>query len=168
MSGYPELEVNEGWIDRLGVEGHSGDESDHHGDQIRYVILTLPWRADELTRYVRALDVVHIAKRFFETGRAGPGNWPRKCIPNQKRIDSASAPVRGLPRNFYNAAWLLTQSPETIATLNIQDVVVDLTIPASVQRWICSNISMAKLIIIPRIVDSCAHVTGPETPPLRI
>lgn len=130
----PALEVNRDWIDRLGVDGHSGDESDHLPTQSRYAIMNVPWRSGDCKKYLRALDLVHLDKRFDYNGRPTKGAWPRTRVISRRSGDGPSKPVRGLPRNFYDASWLAAQSPETVRSLRILDTTVDLSIPPSVQR----------------------------------
>lgn len=75
MSLHPQLEANKTWVDRLGIDGHSGDESDHKATKIQYIIKGKPWRSAELTEYLRALDALHMSTRFSrqEGQRKEPG-----------------------------------------------------------------------------------------------
>lgn len=136
MDLYSALEKNKQWIDLLATDGHSGDESDHRNGRTRYIILKLVWRSQDLTAYLRVLDLVHLSTRFTRTGRATKGAWPRYRIVSKKRVDNDTAPVPGLPRNFYDAEWLASQSVEEVEALHINDTIVDLSIPAPIQRYV--------------------------------
>lgn len=136
--GMPVLASNAEWIALLGILGHSEDESDrdHKSPEgrPRYLILQLEWRSEELTRYLRALDVVHLSTRWTRSGRAKRGQFPRIRVVVKNKVDRDAQPIQGLPRNFYNPSWLAAQSEETKTVLQIQEKEVDLSIPESIQR----------------------------------
>lgn len=134
------LSTTRQWIIRLGVSGHSGDESDHRDmNTLRYTILQLEWRSMELTQYLRALDVVHLSTRWTRDGRPKQGRFPRIRRVVNGRVDTSAEAVPGLPRNFYDATWLSLQSPETVLALQISDAVVDLSIPPRIQTYVVRN-----------------------------
>ena len=129
MDLYDDLRRNKHWIYALGTDGHSGDESDHKSSStVRYVIQALPWRSDEVTQYVRALDAVHMSTKFTISGRPIPGAWPRTRVLSKKSVDTCANAVPGLPRNFYNPAWLADQEEWRVRMLQIKEVTVDLTL----------------------------------------
>lgn len=70
------------WINRLGTEGTSEDESDGEapgtvlGDERKYWIVSLEWRSAELTDLLRALDRLHLFLRLTEGNKATQGNYP--------------------------------------------------------------------------------------------
>lgn len=135
MDGYPSVQVNQAHIDKLGTSGHSEDETDaetKHLIRPRYKIKRCAWRSDQLTRYLRALDRLHIYNRFSAIAPRSPGNWPRERIPGSK-IGTSGA-VAGLPRNFYDAKWLSGLSKEEVRRLKIQEIAVDLSIPDDVHE----------------------------------
>lgn len=123
-------------IDTLGTGGISGDETDtgknarRHSDQPRYKIVNLEWRSKKLTRVLRTLDLLHLAKRrFSNNGRATSGAWPRIRI--ESHLKDESPAVRGLPRNCYSKEWLSLQDERTKIALDAQKK-VSLKIPKSV------------------------------------
>lgn len=121
---------NHQWIDRLGVSGHSADESDYDDEgNVHYVVNQLPWRAGDLTQYVRALDVLHLSTRYKSSGRRMPGPLPHFRSTTPKRIDAGATPVPGLPCNFYDKDWLATLDESELHALRIQDFEIDLHIP---------------------------------------
>lgn len=120
----------------LSSGGMSEDESDHtpdsedEGDQVegeipqsgpqrrRYKITTLEWRSPDVTQWLRTMDLVYIGTRFYDDGTPMPGNQARERYPSNKT--QIGRPIQGLPRNFYNAEWLQTLSPDDLADLDVQ------------------------------------------------
>ena len=96
--------------------------------------MKLPWRSDDATRYVRALDVVHLSTRWTRAGRPKKGTFPRIRVAVKNKVDRGAEAVPGLPRNFYDADWLARQTPAEVHALKILDVNVDLSLPAEVKR----------------------------------
>jgi hypothetical protein len=135
------LKCNKKWIDSLGTEGHSADESDykHNGHHKRCWIKVLTWRSKELTAYLRALDSLHLCSRYKVSGRPMQGVMPHDRYVKNRLLDLESDPVSGLPLNFYDAKWLEKQEPAFVERLKIQyDVTVDLSVPASVAEYVLS------------------------------
>jgi hypothetical protein len=133
------MKCNKKWIDSLGTEGHSGDESNHRhrGNNKRCWIRVLPWRSKELTSYLRALDSLHLSSRYKASGRPMKGTMPHERYVRSRLLDEDSAPVCGLPLNFYDANWIEKQDSAYVQRLKIQyDVAVDLSIPASVAEYV--------------------------------
>lgn len=127
------------WVDRIGTDGNSEDESDGEvelGRGVVYWIVPLEWRSKELVKLLRALDVLHLSTRFDEKGKPTPGQWPRYRREKPPRVPNYEVDgVPGLPRNFYNPLWLVTRSQWELERLGIRDdVEVDLSIPEDVQR----------------------------------
>ena len=93
-------------LTQMGKEGMSDDE-DAHEDGMRVYESGIPhWRSDEITIYLRILDLLHLSTKFDLFGTAAPGNWPRVRVPSQRVVEKR--PVGRLPKNFYNQAWLQT------------------------------------------------------------
>lgn len=131
------LMANKQWIDLLGVAGHSGDESDHQDiATCRYAIMQLEWRSQELTRYLRSLDVAHLSTRWSRDGRPKQGQFPRIRRVVRDKVETSAEAVPGLPRNFYDANWLSLQTSETVLSLQIRDVDVDLSIPPRLESYV--------------------------------
>ena len=134
----PELRESKSWIAALGVQGHSEDETDREHTtpegRPRYTIMKLEWRADMVTKYVRAMDVVHLSTRWTRGGRPRKGQFPRIRVAARNKVDTDAQAVPGLPRNFYDSNWLDALSEEERASLQILDVDVDLSIPDAIQR----------------------------------
>ena len=123
-------------IDTLGTGGISGDETDtgknarRDSDRPRYKIVELQWRSKKLTRILRTLDLLHLAKRrYSDNGRATSGAWPRTRVESQLTEDSPA--VRGLPRSCYNKEWLSLQDERTKLALDVKKK-VSLKIPKRV------------------------------------
>ncbi|KAF8870421.1 hypothetical protein BD779DRAFT_1455421, partial [Infundibulicybe gibba] len=93
--------------ERLPFEAMSGDETDHEGFAVRYVITNLPWRSDaaEVTAWFRTFDHLHMSTRFTSNDRATPGKFPHPRLVS-RRLETHDTPVPGLPINFYNAHWI--------------------------------------------------------------
>jgi hypothetical protein len=93
-------------VERLGIHGMSGDESDHAngGGEATYMILLVPWRDPSVTAWLRVLDSLHLRSRYRCEYHATPGMWPHFRIPSL-REDTRPA-VHHLPKNFYQPNWL--------------------------------------------------------------
>ncbi|KAI0686295.1 hypothetical protein BC835DRAFT_1420538 [Cytidiella melzeri] len=132
------------WINRLGTDGNSDDESDgdddstgHQNRGATYWIVPLQWRSDDLVNMLRVLDVLHVSTRFNPEGKPDPGNWPRI---RRERQSSASNPhavqaVPRLPRNFYSQLWLDALTDQEFDRLEIRSEEVDLSIPGNVEQF---------------------------------
>lgn len=100
-------------IDSLGTGGISGDETDtgkkaRSSEQLRYKSVKLEWRSKKLTRILRTLDLLHLAKRrYTDSGRATSGAWPRTHV--ESRLTEDPPAVKGLPKNCYAREWLALQ-----------------------------------------------------------
>ncbi|KAI0363204.1 hypothetical protein BV20DRAFT_958765 [Pilatotrama ljubarskyi] len=104
---------------RLGVEGMSSDEEDTGAPYTRYRIRRRVWRSTAATLFLRILDALHRRRR----SRSGQGS--RRGAPPRLRyastdVSSESAPVRGLPRSAYDAAWLASRS-----ALQLEELCID-------------------------------------------
>ena len=121
----PDLSHFRCYVDKLAEgDGMSGDETDHRGTQPikgqrKYFVVRPEWRSRDVTRWLRIIDEVYVYHRFSEDGRASRGNWVRQRI-DSGRFDGARRPVSGLPKNFYDAAWLETLSNKARAELQMQ------------------------------------------------
>lgn len=111
-------------IDSLGTGGISGDETDtgkkaRSSEQLRYKSVKLEWRSKKLTRILRTLDLLHLAKRrYTDSGRATSGAWPRTRV--ESRLTEDPPVVKGLPKNCYAREWLALQDERTIVDLDIK------------------------------------------------
>ncbi|KAI0691052.1 hypothetical protein BC835DRAFT_1307627 [Cytidiella melzeri] len=113
------------WINRLGTDGNSDDESD--GDDDAPVIRT---GAPHTGLYRSNGD-------RMTSGKPDPGNWPRI---RRERQSSASNPhavqaVPRLPRNFYSQLWLDALTDQEFDRLEIRSEEVDLSIPGNVEQF---------------------------------
>jgi hypothetical protein len=150
----------------------SGDETDHRGSKNRYVITSLPWRAAWIRGWMIVFDRLHLATRFTASGRATPGAFPHIRTmppPNRLRKETNCDPVRSLPRNFYNPAWLARQSDWYLEWLDIQPE-IDLNFPEELLRYDFFGISKPHSLSIyfQRIAESCRYVTSHFTPPIPL
>lgn len=116
----------------LGTDGNSGDESDHRLGELRYVILSLPWRSHALTEYLRTLDLIHLSTRYTRRGKPKKGAFPRLRIVKNGLSDRDSEPVPGLPRNFYDTKWLKGLPQLAREELRVRNINVDLSIPPEI------------------------------------
>jgi len=126
-------------LKRLSRGGMSEDESDHASEnesdraqgedgnnhtpqsgpkRRRYKVVKMQWRSMEVTKWLRTMDLVYVGTKFYEDNTAVPGNQFRQRYPSD--ATQIGQPIVGLPRNFYDAAWLQTLSPEQLAVLDIQ------------------------------------------------
>lgn len=104
--------------------GMSGDETDRCGTaptkgQRKFFVVHPKWRSVEATKWLRTIDKVYVHHRFSEDGRASRGNWVRQRV-DSGRVDSGCRAVCGLPKNFYDVAWLQTLSSKARADLRMQ------------------------------------------------
>lgn len=114
-------------LDAMPYEAMSGDESAHEGGRVRYAITSLRWRnpSEEVVRWFRMLDALHLSTRFNINDRPRPGKFPHLRV-NSRRVERSDAPVPGLPRNFYDPTWLASLDPFEEQNLDIQNP-IDLT-----------------------------------------
>ncbi|PSR80946.1 hypothetical protein PHLCEN_2v6581 [Hermanssonia centrifuga] len=122
-------------IDRLGIDGMSGDFSEYRPGGLEYVVKKLPWRSVELTHVLRALDLWHLSRRFSKKGKPTKGALPHVRTVKDKQIDHDAMPVSGLPRNFYCSSWLALQDNAYITELDIRPP-IPLEIPNAIQKQI--------------------------------
>lgn len=113
------------YVNRLADEdGMSGDETDHRGKQAivgqrKFFVVRPAWRSQEVTDWLRVIDALYACHRFSTDGRATRGNWVRHRI-DSDRVDRSKRPIRGLPKNFYDRAWLEGLPQEERDSLAIQ------------------------------------------------
>lgn len=89
----------------LGPDGMSGDESEHHGGQKRYVVYQDQWRNPVIIEWICKFDLIFFQTKFNVIGCAARGNWPQKREPTSQtsqHVTQQGQPVVGLPANFYN------------------------------------------------------------------
>lgn len=135
----PELAQFQDYIDQLADGGGmSGDETDHRGTmptkgQRKFLVVHPGWRSTEVTKWLQTIDKVYVHHRFSEDGRASRGNWVRQRV-DSGRFDGGCRPVSGLPKNFYDIAWLRTLSEKARVGLRIQPE-VSLEHSSAVKRW---------------------------------
>ena len=107
------------FLQALGHDGMSGDESDHgfgeKGGHRNYAIIDEDWRAPAIRPWLRTIDLLKIAMKFRADGTPAPGNWPRTRKPLGRSIHGRAA--AGLPRDFYSSNWLAAQTPEQLNDL---------------------------------------------------
>ena len=113
----------------------SGDESDdgQAGEGPYYSVTTLPWRSHSFTDWCAPFDTVSLLNHYKSDGRRKRGNLPRPRQRGGRQVDQRSEPVKGLPLNFYNDAWLDALHEDAREALGIQPP-IDLTHTADVLR----------------------------------
>ncbi|KAJ3726414.1 hypothetical protein DFJ43DRAFT_966775, partial [Lentinula guzmanii] len=102
-------------FDQLGAGGMSSDEEDPGMSKpsMAYNIREPKWRSEEVKRWLRLLDFVHLESRCSMEGyqfRFSRGAPPRLRVDNNNKSSNAKY-VRGLPSNFYDAGWLEAMEP---------------------------------------------------------
>ena len=152
LEAFEELRDIRPHLNKLEVDGMSGDESDHAGGHRRYVIRKLNWRSDEVTNILRVLDALALVSHWTSDGRPRPGKFPHVRI-HSDRVETRE-PVYNLPRNFYRSDWLNTLDKYECRDLNMGKP-VDLTLPSRVLRYVTS-LSMRRSSELP-FIFSLAH-----------
>jgi hypothetical protein len=98
-------EYLQGIVENLGKDGMSSDESEHEdGDVQVFRRKSMPWRAD-FTHEMQIIDQQRLTGAAVFTPR---GSKPAKRLRNAKSKSSRTA-IKGLPRAFYDASWLIDQ-----------------------------------------------------------
>jgi len=100
-------------LEMVGYEGMSSDETETEATRTTAKVVRRrekPWRDPSLSRMWEAIEDYDRRKKKEEnrntkSGNQGFGRLP--CI--ETRPASTSAPVRGLPKNFYRTTWWLSQ-----------------------------------------------------------
>lgn len=106
----------------MGPDGMSGDESDARDGVKRYVIFLDKWRNPAIAPWIRVFDRIFMTTKFNEVNRPKRGNWPRIRVPTtQRNVQREGKPIPGLPRNFYDEAWLSTLDQDDLESLNVQE-----------------------------------------------
>ncbi|KAJ8474718.1 hypothetical protein ONZ45_g15851 [Pleurotus djamor] len=99
----------------------SGDESDN-GFGL-HTITTPVWRSTDpsVVQFFNVLDGLYMSSRFQATGKPKPRAFPvqRLRMRNPKVVDSP--PVPGLPRNFYDEAYLKKIGRLEVAKLKLKE-----------------------------------------------
>lgn len=122
------------------AEAMSGDESDHAGGRVRYVVRAPNWRNPAISSWMTTFDNLHLSTRFNGDGRATPGKFPRLRIRSTKRGVAKCAEVPGLPKNFYDEKWLNSLHEEDRNDLEMQPA-LDLSFTPYIQRFVVSRLS---------------------------
>ena len=104
LDGY---EQHDAVLKGLGPNGMSSDEEEIVDGSVQYRILKKPWRAAELTPWLRVFDIIYLQQRLDSRSQ---GSLPQARIASDRVSDSRKV-VKGLPSNAYNPTWLDRQSP---------------------------------------------------------
>lgn len=115
-------------IDRLDVDGVSGDETDTPIGAIPKVVrrVGLPWLNPDITQLLHAVETY--APATHEENMTIPiGNSSLPRILEQKRAAQNSIAIQRLPRNWYNDHWYKANSSSARALLETRK---SLIIPA--------------------------------------
>ncbi|KAJ8463289.1 hypothetical protein ONZ45_g17635 [Pleurotus djamor] len=111
----------------------SGDESDYANKPVRkFKITRLHWRSEEVTAWFRLFDHLHMSSRFTQDDRPSPGQYPRYRIPSNRLEQYNNDVPRGLPTNFYAAAFLASLTEIERAKLQEQPA-IPLTVSNAIQ-----------------------------------
>ncbi|KAG8907291.1 hypothetical protein FRB99_004740 [Tulasnella sp. 403] len=124
----PELMHHVSMCLRLTTEGMSSDEDE--GDvsgRCTYSIIKKKWRSPDVKRFFNIID----AYRRSTKSAGYKGRDYRHWAPSDKVSTSAAVP--GLPKNFYDEAWLATQPHYVVRRLQIDPVEYSLTIPSDIE-----------------------------------
>lgn len=114
---HPDLRRHIQFLEDLGVDGMSSDESNIENQSRVYVVLKKTWRASGVTLWLRDLDSVHLSLRVTNTGRVMRGNWPHERR-DSSRV-SVRDPVHSLPTNFYATEWLSQLPPSHLERFDV-------------------------------------------------
>lgn len=114
------------FLETLGWDGVSGDESETQARETRYVIYPYEWRNPEVIPWIRVFDVVYEVSMRNSFNERGRGNAARRRVPTTLKETRKGKVIIGLPSNFYNLVWLKTLSDDEKEDLDMQDP-VDLT-----------------------------------------
>lgn len=113
----------------------NGDESDSDSDhkfdhpcKVFYTTISR-WASQELIGFLELLRAWHIGSRYLGNGKYSNGRFPhaRYVSSRPESTFEADAAPRGLPRNWYDPAWL-SRNPERAALLEAGPE-VPLTLP---------------------------------------
>jgi hypothetical protein len=143
-------------LNKLGVDGMSGDESDHASGHRRYVVCKLNWRSNEITSVLRVLDALALVFHWTSNGRPKPGKFPHVQI-DSDRLEIRE-PVRNLPRNFYNSDWLNTLDKYERQALNMGKP-IELAISSRLLRCV-TMLHRQEGILIFGSSQPCSQVQG--------
>ncbi|KAK7450520.1 hypothetical protein VKT23_012851 [Stygiomarasmius scandens] len=139
------MENVEAAFDYLGHDAMSGDETDNarprgqgprkasNKRHVRRAITVLEWRSRELGDLLHQLDACHLASRHEGEGRYGRGAFPDERFRSLRKERYLFFPPKGLPVNFYDAAWLRKLDDEDRQALSVKPR-ADLTLPSRVTR----------------------------------
>ncbi|KIK58687.1 hypothetical protein GYMLUDRAFT_60480 [Collybiopsis luxurians FD-317 M1] len=152
VTTLPGFETFVPYLDQLGIDGMSSDESDMSMARPRLQFLRLfpRWSSEELREYIRKLDLLHLESRLRRDGligdHFGQGAPPRLRVPHSE-ISKSSNYIKGLPRNFYDAGWLEEQEPGWIrGGRGLVNVVIcpqpkfKLVFPVDLEKWVTCSI----------------------------
>ena len=87
-----------------------------------YFVVRPVWRSQEVTNWLRVMDYVYLARRFTADGRVTRGSWIRNRKPSSK-VDHTTAPIKGLPINFYDEEWVGSLPPREKRRLKIRKAI---------------------------------------------
>lgn len=97
---HPSLHRHGEIVARITADGMSSDEEDTSTPGGRqFLIIEKPWRAPQVTQFLRTLDLISRAYK-----REKRGQPMRYRIEGPQRSESDAVP--GLPENFYEDEWL--------------------------------------------------------------
>ena len=121
-------------MESIPADAISGDKTDHHNGELRYLVKPLEWWSKEAKGFFMTLDWLHLSTRFGASSRATRGKFPHPRVRNSGRAPVKGKPVAGLPSNFYNKGWIRTLSPLELQELNRLPK-VDLTFSKDIMRY---------------------------------
>lgn len=88
----------------------SDDESDHENGtnlgRSRYVIVQEEWRSDELTKWLRMIDLLACGEKWDGRNVARRGNSRHLRVVSTPSRSKVGVAVSGLPENCYHPDWL--------------------------------------------------------------
>ncbi|KAH9031995.1 hypothetical protein EDB85DRAFT_1865382 [Lactarius pseudohatsudake] len=165
LEAYEELQEIAPHLNKLRVDGMSGDESDHSGGHRRYVVRKLDWRSDEVTFTLRSLDALALVSHWTSDGRPRPGKFPHVRTISDK-VENRD-PVCNLPRNFYAKDWLDQLDQYERRELNIRKP-MNLTFPNRLLRCVTRSLRDEAFLNIVRfrLANRYKDASDPQRPPL--
>lgn len=133
MKLRPKLRPLLRWLAMMDPVHMSADETD--GTKKRhpavFYVVESEWMSEELRTFLKQVDELYRDDWAHPSGRRrSQGNPPRTRLPSKKPANTTCVAPRGMPKNFYNRAWLKTLKPHRRHELMIAEDEVDLRMPS--------------------------------------
>lgn len=137
------------YIKTLGVSGMSDDESNSEagsamGNRV-YTVTRPEWRSSDrnFIEMMRVTDLLFMSSKYKDNGCPARGNWPRiRRMGKEPRPPQLPIPApQGLPRNFYDEAWLGQRSDRQLRELDVKEP-ISFKVPKEVKEYVRCHLSL--------------------------